>query len=80
MIEGVTGWSIGRPPNGDFSEEELRRKELEDLYSKLEYIIAPTYYNKKDIWITMMKNAIEKTAYYFNSHRMMLKYVTEAYF
>jgi starch phosphorylase len=80
MIEGITGWSIGRPPNGDFSEEGLRRKELEDLYSKLEYIIAPTYYNKKDAWITMMKNAIGKTAYYFNSHRMMLRYVTEAYF
>jgi starch phosphorylase len=80
MIEGVTGWSIGRPPDGDFSEEELRRKELEDLYNKLEYIIAPTYYNKKDAWITMMKNAIGKTAYYFNSHRMMLRYVTEAYF
>jgi starch phosphorylase len=79
-IEGVTGWSIGRPPNGGFSEEELRRKELEDLYSKLEYIIAPTYYRKKDTWITMMKNAIGKTAYYFNSHRMMLRYVTEAYF
>ena len=80
MIEGVTGWSIGRAPNGDFSEEELRIKELEDLYSKLEYIIAPTYYNKKDAWITMMKNAIGKTANYFNSHRMMLRYVTEAYF
>jgi starch phosphorylase len=80
MIEGVTGWSIGRPPNGGFSEEELRKKELEDLYGKLEFIIAPTYYNNKDAWITMMKNAIGKTANYFNSHRMMLRYVTEAYF
>ena len=33
----------------------------------------------KDKWISMMKSAIGKNAYYFNTHRMMLRYVTEAY-
>jgi starch phosphorylase len=27
----------------------------------------------------MMENSIGKVAYYFNSHRMMRRYVTEAY-
>jgi len=27
----------------------------------------------------MMENSIGKIAYYFNSHRMMRRYVTEAY-
>jgi starch phosphorylase len=27
----------------------------------------------------MMKNSIGKVAYYFNTHRMMRRYVTEAY-
>jgi starch phosphorylase len=51
-----------------------------DLYDKLENRIIPAYYNPdKSGWSRMMKNAISKNAYYFNSHRMMRRYVTEAY-
>ncbi|MFQ6074960.1 MAG: alpha-glucan family phosphorylase [Candidatus Bathyarchaeia archaeon] len=78
-IEGVTGWSIGPPPDQPLSESERRAQELEDLYNKLEYIIAPMFYRRRDEWIEMMKNSIGKIAYYFNSHRMMRRYVTEAY-
>lgn len=78
-IEGVTGWAIGPEPNGPVDEEERRKEELEDLYNKLEYLIIPTFYNKKDGWITMMKNSIGKVAYYFNTNRMMRRYATDAY-
>lgn len=78
-IEGVTGWSIGPPPDESLPEKERRARELEDLYSKLEYIIVPTFYKRRDEWIRMMNNSIGKIAYYFNSHRMMQRYVTEAY-
>lgn len=79
-IEGVTGWAIGPHPNEQMSDEESRAKELEDLYNKLEYVITPMFYDKRDEWITMMKSSISKIAYYFNSHRMMRRYITEAYF
>jgi starch phosphorylase len=79
-VEGVTGWAIGPHPNESLSSEESRIKELDDLYSKLEYIINPMFYQMKDDWTRMMENSIGKIAYYFNSHRMMLRYVTEAYF
>lgn len=79
-LEGVTGWAIGPHPSEEISEEERRTRELEDLYNKLEYVIVPTYYQRRDDWITMMKNSIGKIAYYFNSHRMMRRYITEAYF
>ena len=78
-IEGVTGWSIGPGPEEDLPPEEGRGKDTEDLYSKLEYIIAPTFYHRKDDWVRMMNNSIGMLAYYFNSHRMMRRYVTEAY-
>jgi starch phosphorylase len=78
-IEGVTGWAIGPSPDELISEEERRPRELDDLYSKLEYIITPTFYKMRDAWITMMTNSIGKIAFYFNSHRMMRRYVTEAY-
>ncbi|MCX7912960.1 MAG: alpha-glucan family phosphorylase [Thermodesulfovibrionales bacterium] len=74
-IEGYTGWSIG--PSADTIADP--KKDADDLYTKLEKIIIPTFYNDKYIWIKIMENAIGKNAYYFNSHRMMRLYVTEAY-
>jgi len=78
-IEGVTGWSIGPEPGEDLSPEEGRRRDTADLYSKLEYIITPTFYHRRDDWVRIMNNSIGMLAYYFNSHRMMRRYVTEAY-
>jgi len=74
-IEGYTGWSIG--PSADIIADPKR--DADDLYSKLEKVIIPTFYNDKYIWIKIMDNAIGKNAYYFNTHRMMRLYVTEAY-
>jgi starch phosphorylase len=78
-IEGVTGWSIGPSPGESIGEDERRKRELEDLYGKLQYLIIPKFYEEKDEWIEMMKNSIGKIAYYFNSDRMMRRYITEAY-
>jgi starch phosphorylase len=79
-IENVTGWAIGPHPEEKLPTEEVEIQEIADLYNKLDYIIIPTFYQRRDEWITMMENAISKIAYYFNSHRMMRRYVTEAYF
>ncbi len=84
-IEGYTGWSIGPAPTektlssdvADIKNTDIR--DAEDLYHKLENIIIPMYYDNKHMWIRMMQNAIGKNAYYFNCHRMMRRYVTEAY-
>ncbi|MDI9394348.1 MAG: alpha-glucan family phosphorylase [Euryarchaeota archaeon] len=78
-IEGVTGWSIGPRPEEHLSIEDARLAELDDLYNKLYYIIIPMYYERKDEWLKLMKNSIGMIAYYFNSHRMMRRYVTHAY-
>jgi starch phosphorylase len=78
-IEGVTGWAIGPRQKENVSVEECRRRELYDLYNKLENIIVPMFYSKRDEWIKMMKGSIGKIAYYFNSHRVVQRYVTEAY-
>jgi starch phosphorylase len=59
--------------------EEERRRELSDLYNKMEYLIIPKFYQERDAWIDLMKNSIGKVAYYFNSHRMMRRYATDAY-
>jgi starch phosphorylase len=78
-IEEVTGWSIGPSPYESLRDDERRRREREDLYNKMEYLIIPKFYDRRDDWISMMENSIGKVAYFFNSHRMMRRYVTEAY-
>jgi len=78
-IEGITGWAIGPQPNENVSMEEDRRRELDDLYNKLENIIIPMFYSSRGDWIKMMKNSIAKIAYYFNTHRVVQRYATEAY-
>jgi starch phosphorylase len=77
-IENLTGWAIG-PHSSESDNDELTLKEAEDLYNKLEYVICPMFYERHDEWIRMMKNSIGKIAYYFNSHRMMRRYVIDAY-
>lgn len=71
-IEGVTGWGI-KSSTGDVTVDAA------ELYSKLEKTVLPLYYNDRSGWIKVMKGAICKNAYYFNSHRMMRRYATEAY-
>jgi starch phosphorylase len=41
--------------------------------------VLPLYYTDRDRWIWMMKQAIGKIASFFNSHRMMRRYASEAY-
>jgi starch phosphorylase len=78
-IEGFTGWSIGPSPAEIGPDNNINEIDSNDLYNKLENFIIPAYYENRKLWIRMMQNAIGKNAYYFNSHRMMRRYVTEAY-
>ncbi|RJR18744.1 MAG: alpha-glucan family phosphorylase [Nitrospiraceae bacterium] len=78
-IEGYTGWAIGPAPKEIESDTNMNQVDSDDLYNKLERTIIPLYYNDRKCWIRMMQNAIGKNAYYFNTQRMMRRYVTEAY-
>jgi starch phosphorylase len=78
-IEGVTGWSIGPAPTETSTDVSNSSEDVEDLYNKLEKVIIPMYYGDQAGWVNVMKSAIGKNAYYFNTHVMMRRYVTEAY-
>ncbi len=73
-IEGVTGWAIGGQGAAD--------GDALSLYDKLEHVVLPLYRGAdgdRSGWVRVMKGAISKNASYFNSHRMMRRYATEAY-
>ena len=72
-IEGITGWSVG---NSNTTNSEA---DAGSLYDKLEHKVLPLYQRDRAGWITVMKGAITKNAAFFNSHRMMRRYATEAY-
>ncbi len=75
-IEGVTGWAVGEDGEAPASNDAGL------LYRKLEQIVLPLYYGysgERAAWITVMKGAICKNASFFNSHRMLRRYATEAY-
>jgi len=73
-IEGYTGWAIGT-----LDESSDPKRDAEDLYFKLGNDVLPMFYENRYIWFKVMKNAIAMNAYYFNTHRMIRFYVTEAY-
>jgi starch phosphorylase len=72
-IEGRTGWAIGDGTAGPHEGDAAA------LYDKLEGTILPLYDDNRARWIWMMKESISKIPYYFNTHRMMRRYATEAY-
>ena len=73
-IEGATGWAI--------ESKGALDGDARSLYDKLQNVVLPLYYDQADGrsgWLRVMKGAISRNASYFNSHRMMRRYATEAY-
>ena len=78
-IEGVTGWAISNSDQQS-ADASLSNHEADILYSKLENIIIPMYYQNRNAYIEIMKNAIAINGSFFNTERMISQYVTKAYF
>jgi starch phosphorylase len=69
--EGVTGWAV------EDCDDEATEAGL--LYDKLERAIAPLYANSK-AWARMQQQCIAVNGTFFNTHRMLGQYVSNAYF
>lgn len=53
---------------------------MKELVNKLEQKVMPIYYNSRDGFIEIMRNAIALNGSFFNTERMVNQYVTKAYF
>jgi starch phosphorylase len=74
-IEGVTGWSLQDPAAHAVDEAT----EVAALYDKLERVILPLYYRRPDDYAAVMRSAIALNASFFNTQRVVLQYVRNAY-
>ena len=73
FVDGKTGWAVGDDSPTANGHDAVA------LYDKLEHAVLPLWHDNRPGWIAVMKGAISKNAAYFNSHRMMRRYATEAY-
>jgi hypothetical protein len=48
-------------------------------YDKLERVVVPLFYRERERFIDVMRHAIALNGSFFNTHRMVLQYVTKAY-
>ncbi|HEX6966548.1 MAG TPA: alpha-glucan family phosphorylase [Gemmatimonadaceae bacterium] len=75
-VEGVTGWSIG---SSDANESD-QSGDINDLYLKLERVILPLFYGLPYSYAQVMRSAIALNGSFFNTQRMVMQYIRNAYF
>src|SRR5574344_1732347 len=72
-FDGINGYTIEYDGlDDDMPWEERHWKDHECLMDKLENEIIPTYYEHKDKWYMLMRQAIRTSEAYFNSDRMVI--------
>jgi len=71
-LDNINGWAVGDPENPDDN------KDADHLYSIIESKVLPIFYNDRDQWVFMMKEAI-KTGISFTAHRMIKEYNRKYY-
>ncbi len=68
--ENITGWAI--------DDRDTASEEAASLYDKLENRIAPLYADK-NAWERMQQHCIAMNGTFFNTHRMLAQYFSNAY-
>ena len=68
--ESITGWAI--------DDHDTAAEEAASLYNKLENVIAPLFADKI-AWSRMQQHCIAMNGTFFNTHRMLAQYFSNAY-
>lgn len=79
-FNGINGYTIEYPELDDeMPWEERHWKDHECMMNIIENEIIPTYYENKQEWARMMRQAIRTSEAYFNSDRMVIEYYNRLY-
>jgi len=77
---GINGYTIEYPGlDDDIPWEERHWKDHNCMMDIIENQIIPTYYENKQEWARMMRQAMRTAAAYFNSDRMVIEYYNRIY-
>jgi len=79
-LEGVTGWSIGDQVEACLEPQSgMDDCHAAELYRKLEEKVLPCFYTDRDRFIEIMRHAIALNGAFFNTQRMVVQYLHNAY-
>lgn len=79
-FNGINGYTVEYPGLDDeMPWEERHWKDHECVMSIIENEIIPTYYDNKDEWARLMRQALRTSEAYFNSDRMVIEYYNRLY-
>ena len=79
-FNGINGYTVEYPGLDDeMPWEERHWKDHECIMNIIENEIIPTYYENKQEWARLMRQAIRTSEAYFNSDRMVIEYYNRLY-
>ena len=81
-VENLVGWEIKDPADafGDSKDDGLHRDvAAQSMYELLDQLIIPGFYNDPLWYASIMRHAMALNGPYFNTHRMVLQYLIQAY-
>ncbi len=77
---GINGYTVEYPGlDDDIPWQERHWKDHRFIMNTLENEIIPTYYENKQEWARLMRQAIRTAEGYFNSDRMVIEYFNRIY-
>ncbi len=77
---GINGYTVEYPGlDDDIPWEQRHWKDHDRIMDILENEIIPTYYNNKEEWARLMRQAMRTSEAYFNSDRMVVEYYNRIY-
>ena len=79
-FSGINGYTVEYPGlDDDIPWQERHWKDHEFIMNTLENEMIPTYYENKQEWARLMRQAIRTSEAYFNSDRMVIEYYNRLY-
>lgn len=79
-FDGINGYTVEYPGLDDeMPWEERHWKDHDCVMDIIENRIIPTYYDNKEEWARLMRQAMRTSEAYFNSDRMVIEYYNRLY-
>ena len=70
---GVSGWLLDAH-HTDTDPEQQNLNDLQALYKVLFHEVIPTYYERRDYWLDMMRASIDMSHFKFSATRVVREY------
>jgi starch phosphorylase len=78
-VEGITGWAIGSDGRHTGQPAADDAAHAASLYDTLEWAVLPTFYQRREAFIDMMRYTIALNGGFFTAQRMLQEYLVKAY-